>query len=430
MQGIKVAPALRIGLTVLGILIVIGAFAGVTAAGALNNKPPLRVAVTARDVAPGERLSLSDVRIVDQGIDPTLAKLYVQEYELDKYVGAVALDQLRRGDPLNKVKLAGDSNEAVTRRYALALKDPNDVIMVLPVTPDIIPPAVTKGDMLNINLVVGSNTSINQMPGQDTQNGGSGGGAVRAPAAAAGKTITLTGAGTPGIGGDVNAGSAMTAEIPVSLSLPVADLLLERVPVLDAVHEQIQNVTSASSVNDSNGNAPEFVDGAIKAVVVRVPARLQTLLNFAATTGKLRFAIASPNAANASGKPSGVVDWQGMADLLHWKQEQSLMSGESLTRTIYPNYVPPTAPTVLPPPSAPQPLPTPAPAAPAPVPGGDTGSTSSGGTSGATNGTSPTSPTTSGTTPGAPPGAPGSAASAASTPAAGTQASQGGSGGQ
>ncbi len=102
----RVAPAIRITLTVLGVLIVVIAFIAVLGIGAATNPPPLRVAVAVKDLSAGSRLAASDYHIVDQAIDPNLARLYVQESDLPAYDGAYVVDDVRRGDPLNKVKLA------------------------------------------------------------------------------------------------------------------------------------------------------------------------------------------------------------------------------------------------------------------------------------------------------------------------------------
>ena len=74
-------PVIRIGMVLLGIALVVGAFAAVLMLGVGTNPPPLHVAVAVRDVQAGERLQAADYRVVEQIIDPRLAALYVQENE-------------------------------------------------------------------------------------------------------------------------------------------------------------------------------------------------------------------------------------------------------------------------------------------------------------------------------------------------------------
>lgn len=329
----KVAPALRIALTLLGLLIVVAAFAGVLLLGAATNKPPLRIVVSARDFAPGEPISIGDLRIVEQVLDPNLASLYVQEADLPAYANAFAVDPIRRGDPLNKVKLTLNADSP--KRYALVLNNPDDVVMVLPVSPDVIPSRIAAGDFVNINFVVGSESAMSKLPGE-----------------------TPTPFAAPMITPAVVLSPEMTLSPTPDLVLPIADLMLEHVPVLDVTYEQVQNMNARSSMNGEASDSPAYVDGAIKSIVVRVPKGYQTLLTFASATGKLRYAISSPLVQTANVKPNGVVDWKRMADLLRWKEAQAIAAGQTLTGSIYPNYVPP-APQTIQTPTAPPPMPTP-----------------------------------------------------------------------
>jgi hypothetical protein len=319
-------------------LIVVAAFAGVLLLGAATNKPPLRIVVSARDFAPGEQLSMNDLRVVEQVLDPNLASLYVQEADLPAYAGAFAVDPIRRGDPLNKIKLT--LNAVNPKRYALALDNPDNVVMVLPVSADVIPSKIAAGDFVNINFVVGSDSAMSQLPGETPTP-------FVAPVIFNGNQPI-----TPAV--------VMSPELALSptpdLVLPVADLMLEHVPVLDVSYEQVQNL-NARSMNDETGEST-YVDGAIKSIVVRVPKSYQTLLAFASATGKLRYAISSPLVQASTLKPNGVVDWKRMADLLRWKEAQAIAAGQTLTGSIYPNYVVPT-PQIIQSPNAPPPMQTP-----------------------------------------------------------------------
>ena len=134
----KIAPGIRIALTLVGILVVVVAFLGVMYVGMLNNPPPLHIAVALRDIASGERLGQGDFQIMGQVLDPRLGALYVQEAEAASFVGVVVVDNLRKGDPLNKARFMrnGDATSGALSRYGLALTDTGQVVMVLPVKPD------------------------------------------------------------------------------------------------------------------------------------------------------------------------------------------------------------------------------------------------------------------------------------------------------
>lgn len=318
-------PVIRIGMVLLGIVLVIGAFAAVLMFGVGTNPPPLHIAVVVRDLQAGERLQTADYRVVEQIIDPRLAALYVQEGELPLFASAYIVDGMRRGDPISKIKLAiGDAGLA-SRRYALALKDPGDVIMTLPVNPDIIPSKIAPGDFINILFSSGGTGAMTQLP-------------VPPPTAipdlptplAIAEPVTDTQLTLP-----TQATPSPTLLAPPPLVLPIADLMLEHVPVLDVNYEQLQNPNYVAANTDL---AQPFISGAIKSIVVKVPRSHQTLLTFGASTSQLRYAIASPTLDAKNLRPELGMDWATYIEAYRWKQAQVLARGETITQTLYPSY--------------------------------------------------------------------------------------------
>jgi hypothetical protein len=320
---LKFAPVIRLSLVVIGALLVVGAFVAVLTLGIGTNPPPLRIAVAARDIPQGEALKPDDYRIVEQILDPRLAQLYVQEEELSQFSGAFVVETLRKGDPINKVKLALNDDAAGLRRYALVLKDPGFVIMTLPVNPDVIPAKIAAGDYVNILFANGSDAGISQLPDP-----------TREPSLPDALPVE------PALQSSFDTTDPLTPSVPTpEVVLPLADLMLEHVEVLDVNYQQLQNSSYGMSSND--GEQP-FVNGPITSIVVKVPRSHQTLLAFGASVSRLRFSIASP-ALNASAlQPQMGVDWGKYIDLYRWKEVQVASRGETLTQTLYPN-VPATA---------------------------------------------------------------------------------------
>ena len=306
----KFAPTVRIGLVILGAMLVVAAFLAVLYLGIGTNPPPLQIAVVSRDLPQGEQLKTSDFRIVEQIIDPRLASLYVQASEVPQYLGAFVVETLRKGDPLNKVKLALGNDSAAQRRYALALKDPNEVIMTLPVNPEVIPAKISPGDFVNILLASGAESGLSKLP---------------------------TFAPSLGLPVEVNAQLTLTQtnEVPAdAIALPLADLMLEHVPVLDVAYQPIQSAASYGN-GDASSDPPVSV-GPIIAIVVKVPRSHQTLLMFGASVSKLRYAIASPTLAKNAIQPQPGMDWAKYMSLYRWKESQVAARGETLTGTLYP----------------------------------------------------------------------------------------------
>ena len=340
----KFAPVLRIGLVIFGSLLVIGAFVGVLTLGAGTHPPSLHIAVAARDIAQGERLTASDYRIVEQILDPSLARLYVQEGELSQFTGAYVVETLRKGDPVNKVKLAAGNTAAALTRYSLSLDDPNFVIMNLPVNPDIIPSKISQGDFVNILFAGGAENSINQLPlpiaslspevlpvALDVPP---------LPEPAAG-----SGAGPdeePDVSIEATPDTAMLLPTPTvtatpEIVLPLADLMLERVEILDVSYQQVQNSGYGGEGPDSD---QPYLNGPISAIVVKVPCSHQTLLMFGASMSKLRFALTSPRLSAQALQPQMGMDWGKYVALYRWKESQVSARGETVTQTLYPDVEP------------------------------------------------------------------------------------------
>ena len=305
----KFAPAVRVGLVILGATLVVAAFVAVLYLGIGTNPPPLQIAVVTRDLPQGERLKPTDYRVVEQIIDPRLASLYVQESELPLYLGAFVVETLRKGDPLNKVKLAVGDDNAAQRRYALALKNPDEVIMTLPVNPEVIPAKIAPGDFVNILFASGAESGLSKLPDPTP---------------------------VPGLPPDANSQLSLTQtmDAPIdNIALPLTDLMLEHVPVLDVSYQSAQ---SASYNNGTASSEQPVSTGPITAIVVKVPRSHQTLLMFGASVSKLRYAIASPTLTGGAIQPQPGMDWAKYMSLYRWKEAQVAARGETLTQTLYP----------------------------------------------------------------------------------------------
>ena len=313
----------RIGMLLVAALMIVGAFAAVTLIGIGTNPPPLRIAVATRDIQVGERLKPSDYRVVEQILDPLLASLYIQGDEVATYEGAFVVDVFRKGDPLNKKKLSSDKSGLSGSRYALVLDDPNEVIMTLPANPDIIPGKLAPGDYINILFSSGSEGGISALPDSKLRS-----------------TLPDMPQPVPGnVSGQMDTGlnGVLSDTKPQQeIVLPLADLMLEHVTVLDINYQQIQNPNYGS---DGGADAPAFVNGPITSIVVKVPRSHQTLLTFGISTSRLRYAIASPRMEAKQLKPELSMDWAAYMAAYRWKQEQVAARGETLTQTLYPDFV-------------------------------------------------------------------------------------------
>ena len=122
----------------LGIVLAIAAFAGVILLGQLMQPPTYDVAVAIKEVPPFTPLTADLVSIDTQSVSPAIAERYVQAAELDALLksGAVVVENLRPGQPLLREAVASGTNAEKVSRLAVAVTDPNVVIVSVPVQPN------------------------------------------------------------------------------------------------------------------------------------------------------------------------------------------------------------------------------------------------------------------------------------------------------
>ena len=333
----KTPPLQRLLISIFGLVMIVGAGFGVIYAGKFLNPPPLRIAVARVDLGVGERVKRDDFLIVPQVIDPALARLYVQESDAANIEGTYVVDQIRKGDPLNKVKLTSNQPAAgiSQSRYALALQDTDHVIMGLKVNADALPPLLTRGDFVNIIFAGGPDVGIGRLP-DDKLNG----------RASVSMTLSAQQAGKPAEPPvNIDAQTSISASLDGKrMSLPFSTLLLEAVPVMDVIFDG----ATAAQTDPSDPKPAE--PGKLSHIVVKVPRVYQNILAFAAATSRLQYALVSPLAKDQKRRPEMVVDWNSVVELVRWQSQQVDWRGETMTHTLYPAYEAlggPVDPTVL-----------------------------------------------------------------------------------
>lgn len=298
---------LRIGLVALGVVMTILPFVAHLLIDAQSKVSAQQIAVVRRDIEAGQSIELGDVRFEEQVLNPSLARLYVRRDEFEQYSGGFVVDRMRMGEPLLKVKLLGGDHGLALKRYALALDNPDDVIMTLPVGPDLIPGRISAGDAVNIIFASGgalSDRGLQPRPGGVT-------------------VLAASAAPAP-------EGVQATPPEASAVVLPVADVMLENVEIIEVTRAVRTDIEGAVEAEDT---------GPVSAIVVRVPRAFQTLLAFGSSTSQLRFAIASPRVDPGALSPAPAMSWGKYAELLAWKEAQAFARGETLTSTLLSRHV-------------------------------------------------------------------------------------------
>jgi hypothetical protein len=329
---------LRIGIVVLGLALIALPFAAHLYIDARNSVSVVHIAVVRRDIEPGHAIALDDVRFEEQVLNPSLAKLYVKRDEFDDFADGFVVDRIRTGEPLLKVKLVSSDQGLRLKRYALALEDPNDVIMTLPVGPDLIPGYISTGDSVNIIFTSGGKVSESNTPNlaASVQS------RYALHEAQPGEIASVPGAPSAFEVAPPDQRAVPPAELDANvngaLALPVADVMLENVQILEINFAPLDSP-------DAQMRGAEH--GPIASIVVRVPRAYQTLLAFGASASQLRYSIASPKADVAQMAPVTAMSWGKYAQLIAWKERQAQARGETAQGSLFPGYQPLPDPGVL-----------------------------------------------------------------------------------
>ncbi|HKZ86630.1 MAG TPA: hypothetical protein VJ793_23610 [Anaerolineae bacterium] len=141
----------------LGLLLAAGAFVAVLFLGQLTAPVTYDVAVVANSV-PAFTALTPDMFLIDtQSVSPAVAEKYVLADELDALLvgGAVTVETLHSGQPLLREQVASGAQVEGLSRLAVALNDPGQVIVSVPVEQDEIP-SIFPGDVVALFFAAGN----------------------------------------------------------------------------------------------------------------------------------------------------------------------------------------------------------------------------------------------------------------------------------
>jgi len=248
----------------LGIVLAVAAFAGVILLGQLMQPPTYDVAVAIKEVPPFTPLTVDLVSLDTQSVSPAIAERYVQAAELDALLksGAVIVENLRPGQPLLREAVASGANAEKVSRLAVAVNDPNVVIVAVPVKTDDLP-AVVSGDAV---ALIYANGNVN---------------------AQSLVTATVTGpTPTPDPLAALQ-GISETMVVTTEVQLPVAKWIANGV-VYKLNREVRENPNYGAPGKD---NEPRYIEGDIKSIDVVVQRATTEWIAFALANGKVQIGL-------------------------------------------------------------------------------------------------------------------------------------------
>jgi len=247
----------------LGLILAVAAFGGVLLIGQLNQPPVYDVAVVMREL-PAFTALTSDLFGTDtQSVSAAVAEKYVLADQLPDLLaaGAVAVENLHAGQPLLRAQVASGAQAEGVSRLAVALKDPDRVIVAVPVIQNNLP-AVFPGDAVALFFASG-NVQAQQIA-----------------------TATITGptpTPTPPLPGVISETVIVTTE----LQLPIAKWLTNGV-VYHLNREVKENPNYGAPGFE---NEPRYIEGEVKALDIVVRRVDAEWLAFALAHGKVQVGI-------------------------------------------------------------------------------------------------------------------------------------------
>ena len=282
-----------------GLLLFGGAFVALLLFGSLFNPAPYQIVVALEELPAYTVLEPSMLGVDSQTMNSKVAARLVHKGQLDEYVGGMLIEPVHVGEPLRRGAVVSPDNPAARQRIALALDDPTQVAMVIPVSPDTVPDSVQAGDFVNITMSLGE---AQQLSGTSPS--------------ASGATADLTPTPLPSSMEEVMQSTAQ------QVVLPFAKVVLKNVSVLQVQHKRVSNPNYGVGFGEGQSTQPAFIDGDLERLVVLIPADAEEMLAFAISNGSLQLALV-PHVAvlDRLPGPSFGVTWE---DFLAFFREERL----------------------------------------------------------------------------------------------------------
>ena len=329
---------LRSGTLLIGLLLAVLAFVAYFFLGNVLNPPPYQVVVVVQEISPGETLRQTMLSVDAQRVHPKVAGEYVLQDELASWLGATINEPLHPGDPLTKARLVRAGNPAAVRHLAIALQEPDQVAMVIPVSPETCPSQLLPGDRVDVSFGIGrvEQTTFSEPLAQPTPT-------VPPPfTLPGGQSVGLEEQNEEPLAIPPSATILEESEISEQLEaiLPLAKIVLQSVEVLDVHFEERPNPAYSG---DEQGGAQPYLQGKILSLEVVIPAGAVEMLHFAVENGSVRISLISPNApAPGERGPTLGMTWEDLAAFFEAQRREVLGIEEGTMSASYPPTAVPT----------------------------------------------------------------------------------------
>ncbi len=256
----------------LGIVLAVGAFIAVLAVGRAAQPVTFDVAVVVQEVPAFTPLTRDLVTLDTQAVSAVVAEKYVLAEELDAMLaaGAAVVENLHPGQPLMREQVATGAAAEGLSRLAVALDDPDRVILSVPVEQDGMP-SVVPGDVVALFFSAG-NVQAHTLVTQTVEG--------PEPTPEPGQAVTGT-----HFWGDEDETEVVT--ITTELELPVAKWLSNGVIYrLDRERRENPNYGAPGMEGE-----PRYIEGGIEALDIVVHRDDAEWVAFALAHGEVQVAV-------------------------------------------------------------------------------------------------------------------------------------------
>jgi hypothetical protein len=250
----------------LGIVLAVGAFTAVLFLGQAGQPPLYDVTVVIQEVSAFTPLNEVPTAPDSQSLSAVVAEKYVLAGELDALLaaGAVVVENLHPGQPLLREQVASGAAAEGLSRLAVALDDPDRVILSIPVSQDDLP-AIVPGDVAALFFTAGSIQARTLVT--ETVEGGE-------PGEALTETVALAAPGEP-------------VTVTTELEMPVAKWIANGI-VYRLNREMRENPNYGAPGMEGE---PRYIEGAVKSLDVVVQRDAAEWVAFALAHGEVRLGV-------------------------------------------------------------------------------------------------------------------------------------------
>jgi hypothetical protein len=254
-----------------GIVLALAAAAGVFFVGKMTQPPTFDVVIAVDQIPPFAVLGEGDVSVDTQSVSPRVARGYVQAKDWQEMItrGPVAtVEQLHPGQPLMREQVVSGADVAGLDRLSVALENPNQVIVSVPIKGEATP-SVVPGDVVALYFSIGRINAQQLITEVVT-------GPESTPSFGDVTTMTISGV-------EAMERTTETIEVDMPLSKQIAEGVVYR---LNRVREKNPNYGRPGAENE-----PMYIEGELLGLDVVVEKETAEWISFALVNGNVRIGV-------------------------------------------------------------------------------------------------------------------------------------------